>query len=165
MKGTKVLIMSSTQMYVYLPAFDKVRRIASHTTKDRSFLGMTFSPDDFPASYGGDYSASIATATPASYELVLAAKGTAERPYARIEMTVARDRMVPTELRYFDETGKKVKTETRSNYTCQDDICDPRERKMADDARPGAWTKLVRKAWEVNVPLSDDLFSARSLAK
>src|SRR5262245_13058727 len=28
MKGTKVLVLSSTQMYVYLPAFGKVRRIA-----------------------------------------------------------------------------------------------------------------------------------------
>lgn len=32
-------------MYVYLPAFGKVRRIASHT-KDQGFLGLTFSQDD-----------------------------------------------------------------------------------------------------------------------
>src|ERR1700733_10051447 len=42
MKGTKVLILSPTQMYVYLPAFGKVRRIASHT-KDQGFLGLSFS--------------------------------------------------------------------------------------------------------------------------
>ena len=40
MKGTKVLILSPTQMYVYLPAFGKVRRIASHT-KDQGFLGLS----------------------------------------------------------------------------------------------------------------------------
>src|SRR5262245_8249677 len=32
LKGTKVLILSPTEMYVYLPAFGKVRRIASHTS-------------------------------------------------------------------------------------------------------------------------------------
>src|SRR5579871_6191295 len=67
MKGTKVLVLSPTQMYVYLPAFGKVRRIASHT-KDQGFLGLTFSQDDMATtSYGPLYAASVlsddATAT------------------------------------------------------------------------------------------------------
>src|SRR5689334_6744260 len=45
LKGTKVLILSPTEMYVYLPSFGKVRRIASHTN-DQSTFGITFSQDD-----------------------------------------------------------------------------------------------------------------------
>src|SRR5262249_35132522 len=44
LKGTKVLILSTTEMYAYLPAFGKVRRIASHTN-DQSAFGMVFSQD------------------------------------------------------------------------------------------------------------------------
>src|SRR5262249_50561685 len=59
MKGTKVLVLSPTQMYVYLPAFGKVRRIASHT-KDQGFLGLTYSQDDLATSaYSPQYTASV----------------------------------------------------------------------------------------------------------
>jgi hypothetical protein len=50
MKGTKVLILSPDQKYVYLPAFGKVRRIAS-SVGDQGFMGMTFSQDDFVTKY------------------------------------------------------------------------------------------------------------------
>src|SRR5258706_16469000 len=46
MKGTKVLVLSPTQMYVYLPAFGKVRRIAS-SVAGQGFMGMTYAQDDF----------------------------------------------------------------------------------------------------------------------
>jgi len=57
MKGTKVLILSSTQMYVYLPAFGKVRRIASSVT-DQGFMGLTFTQTDLSLTrYSADYTA------------------------------------------------------------------------------------------------------------
>ena len=65
MQGTKVLILSPTQMYVYLPAFGKVRRIASHT-HDQGFFGLAFSQDDLATtSYGAQYAGQIAAQTPA----------------------------------------------------------------------------------------------------
>ncbi|MGB0638377.1 MAG: outer membrane lipoprotein-sorting protein, partial [Myxococcota bacterium] len=33
MKGTRVLVLSRQQMWVYLPAYNKVRRVASHVTQ------------------------------------------------------------------------------------------------------------------------------------
>jgi hypothetical protein len=38
MRGTKVLILSPTQMYVYLPSYGKVRRIANHTKDQASWV-------------------------------------------------------------------------------------------------------------------------------
>jgi len=163
MQGTKVLILSPTQMYVYLPAFGKVRRIASHT-RDRGFLGLAFSQDDLATtSYGAEYTGQIAAQTPAQLVLVLTAKDVPNAPYAKIEITVAKDHMVPLQFKYFDAEGANIKTETRSNYACAGAVCTPGEIKMVDNIK-GNWTRLVRKGWQQNVPIPDDAFSARSLA-
>ena len=45
MKGTRVLVLSRQQMWVYLPAYRKVRRVASHV-KQQGFMGTTYSDED-----------------------------------------------------------------------------------------------------------------------
>jgi outer membrane lipoprotein-sorting protein len=163
MKGIKLLILSPTQMYIYLPTFGKVRRIASHT-HDQGFLGLAFSQDDLATtSYGAQYVGQIAAQTPAQYVLVLTAKDVPNATYAKIEITVAKDRMVPLQLNYFDAEGANIKTETRSNYACAGAVCSPGEIKMVDNVK-GNWTRLVRKSWQQNVAIPDDVFSARNLA-
>lgn len=164
MKGTKVLILSPTQMYVYLPAFGKVRRIASHT-KDQGFLGLAFSQDDMATTaYSQLYTAAVGSETPAEWHLVLTPKAGQETPYAKIEVTVTKDKRVPSELKYFSAEGKNVKTETRTGYTCEGDVCTPGELKMTDNGK-GNWTKLIAKSRKVNAGISDDLFSQRSLGE
>ena len=162
MKGTKVLILSPTQMYVYLPAFGKVRRIASHT-KDQGFLGLTFSQDDMATTrYGALYQASIASETGSEWNLVLTPKGS-EAPYTKIEVTVTKDHKVPAQLKYFSD-ATNVKTEVRSGYSCEGDVCTPGELKMTDNVK-GAWTKLISKSRKVNGAISDDVFSQRNLGE
>jgi outer membrane lipoprotein-sorting protein len=162
MQGTKVLILSPTQMYVYLPAFGKVRRIASHT-HDQGFFGLAFSQDDLATtSYGVQYAGQIAAQTPAQYVLVLTAKDVPNAAYAKIEMPVAKDRMIPLQLKYFNAEGANIKTETRSNYSCAGAACTPGEIKMVDNVK-GNWTRLVRKSWQQNVAIPEDVFSVRNL--
>ncbi len=165
MKGTKVLIMSPTQMYVYLPSFGKVRRIAS-SVSDQGFLGMTFSQDDLASqSYGSLYEARIGSETPAEYKLVLTPKAGQTTPYAKIEVTLGKEKMLPSELKYFNVGGTNVKTETRTGYTCEGDVCTPAELKMVDNTKGFASTKMVRTKWKVNEAMSDDLFSKRALGE
>jgi hypothetical protein len=76
MNGIKFLILSPTQMYVYLPSFGKVRRIASHT-KSLGFFGLAFSQDDLAVtSYGAQYVGQVASQTPTQYVLVSHCQGT-----------------------------------------------------------------------------------------
>lgn len=165
MKGTKVLILSTTQMYVYLPAFGKVRRIASSVT-DQGFMGLTFTQTDLALTrYTPEYTATVASESGDSWKLVATAKAGQTPPYAKIEITVAKSNSLPTELRYFNGSGTHIKTETRSGYTCEGNVCTPSEMKMVDHTKAGQWTKLVRKTWKVNEAMSDDLFSKRSLEK
>ena len=44
-RGMRILIRSFTQIYVYLPAYKKVRRVASHV-RSRGFMGTTMSFDE-----------------------------------------------------------------------------------------------------------------------
>lgn len=164
MKGTKVLIVSPSQMYVYLPAFKKVRRIASHT-KDQGFLGLAFSQDDMATqAYGPTYEGKIAGSSATQTTLVLTPRAGKDTPYARIEVLVNKDKNLPAELKYFNAEGKNIKTETRTGYTCEADVCTPGELKMVDNTK-GNWTTLVRKGWKVNESISDSVFSQRNLTE
>lgn len=164
MKGTKVLVLSPAQMYVYLPAFGKVRRIASHT-KDQGFLGLTFSQDDLATTaFGPDYTAAIASEDASTWKLALTPKAGKDTPYTKIEITLSKDKKLPSELKYFDGAGKNIKTETRTAYACEGDVCTPGELKMVDNVK-GAWTKLVVKRRQVNKEISDDVFTQRNLAE
>jgi outer membrane lipoprotein-sorting protein len=159
MKGTKVLILSPTQMYVYLPAFGKVRRIASHT-KDQGFLGLSFSQDDMATTaYGLLY-----TGTVSGDGITLTPKPGVETPYAKIEVSINKDHGTIAQLKYFNGDGNNVKTETRTNYSCDGDVCTPGELKMVDNVK-GNWTKLVAKSRKVNEEISDDVFSQRNLGE
>jgi outer membrane lipoprotein-sorting protein len=164
-KGTKVLILSPTQMYIYLPSFGKVRRIASHTT-EQGFMGMTFSQDDMLlTTYGSYYTASVASDSGGVEKLNLTAKADSGAPYAKIELTVDKSNNLPTKIDYFDDSGKNVKTETRSGYTCEGDVCTPTDFTMVDHTKSEASTTLHRKSLKVNEEMSDDVFSKRNLEK
>ena len=52
-KGMKVLVRSVNQMYVYLPAYRKVRRVASHV-RSQGFMGTAFGFDDMSTVVYGD---------------------------------------------------------------------------------------------------------------
>jgi outer membrane lipoprotein-sorting protein len=165
MKGTKVLILSPTQMYVYLPAFGKVRRIASHTT-DQGFMGMTFTQDDFAAQvYGPWYSGQQVSDSGGDQKLTVLPKAGQTTPYGKLEFTVLKDNGLPSEIKYFNASGTHVKTETRSNYKCEGKVCTPMELKMTDHSKGGQWTKFTTKTWKVNQDISDDVFSKRNLEK
>jgi outer membrane lipoprotein-sorting protein len=164
MKGTKVLIVPPSQMWVYLPAYGKVRKIASHT-KDQGVQGLTFTQDDMATtSYGPQYTGTITAQSATDYTVVLTPKPGADTGYSKIEVTVMKDHMVPSQLKYFNADGNNIKTETRTGYSCEGDVCTPGELKMTDNTK-GAWTKLIAKSRKVNAEISDDVFSVRNLGE
>lgn len=165
LRGTKVLIVSPTQMYVYLPAYKKIRRIASHVT-EQGFMGTTYSNDDLAlVRYADKYDASLASETEEAWVLKLAARKEAEAPYAAIRLTVEKARHLPLRIEYFDGEGRKLKTEVRRAYTCEAGVCAPSELSMTDHTDGDHVSTLKRKQWKVNSGLPDRLFTKRSLAR
>lgn len=167
MKGTKFLILSPTQMYAYLPSFGKVRRVGSSAT-DQGFLGLTFSQDDFAnQTYTALYTAKLDSSSADKQVMTLTPKAGVTAPYGKLQLTVTfKDKKpLPSEIKYFNDKGTHVKTETRTGYTCEQDVCTPVELKMVDHTKNNTASKFVRKKWKVNEKFSDDLLTKRSLGE
>ena len=157
LKGTKVLSLSPTKMWIYMPSFRKVRRVASHTS-DQSFLGTAFSAADMNLTrYSGSYSC-----TGGPNKLNLKARDGVRVTYGRIEMTVDK-RLLPTALKYYDEGGKHVKTETREDYFCKGKVCTARRMVMVNHAKGGLSSELTLGKHAINGRISKKLFSKRNL--
>ena len=164
-KGTRVLVLSRSQMYIYLPAYRKVRRIASHVTQ-QGFMGTTYSHADMSASRFGDvYTGKLQSETETDWVLELAPIPDKEAAYPKVVMTIAKEKHLPKELKYFNDKGEHIKTETRDGYDCKGTICNPTVLKMTDHTRNGAWTELRCTKWDANVGIEDDLFTVRTLQR
>ena len=165
MKGTRVLVLSRQQMWVYLPAYRKVRRVASHV-KQQGFMGTTYSDEDMSTTqFGSVYTAAVASESEADVQLRLTPRAGAESGYALAEMVVRKDIMLPSEIRYFSESAQHLKTETREDYDCSQDLCTPKRMKMTDHSRGDAWTVLEATSRKVNQGVPDSTFSVRNLER
>lgn len=162
-KGTKVLILSDSQMYVYLPSFGKVRRVASHV-KDQGFLGTTFSQTDMALMrYSPYYEATQESEDGDGWTIRMTPKAGVTAPYPGIKMVVSKANRLPVRIDYYNDAGVNIKTETRSDYRCEGDVCTPGEQKMVDHTKGEHWSKLVLKKYKINPTLPDDMFSKRTL--
>jgi outer membrane lipoprotein-sorting protein len=158
MKGTKVLSLSASKMWIYLPSFRKVRRVASHTS-DQSFLGTAFSAADMNLSrYSKIYSCSQQGDT-----LDLKARDGKGATYGRIVIKIDKAKMLPLDMKYFDAGGRHVKTELRSGYFCEGKVCSAKTIKMTNHAKGGLWSELTLTDHKINAKMSKKLFSKRNL--
>jgi len=165
MKGTRVLIQSYSQMYVYTPAYKKVRRIASHVN-EQGFMGTTLSNADMStAQFAPVYDAALKDEGDEAYVLTLTPKDAKKAIYGKLEMTIRKDIPYASEIRYFNDSGEQVKTETRGDYTCEGTICNPATITMTDHTRGDMSTTLKRSEWGVNTGVGDDVFSVRNLQR
>ena len=164
-KGTRVLILSDTQMYVYLPAYKKVRRVASHVTA-QGFMGTAYSQDDLAmTTYADKYDAKVLEESETTAKLELTAKPGKQVAYPKIHVVMEKERALPLEFTYFDDKGTKLKTESRSDYKCDGPICVPYVMKMEDHTTPGHATSLTTKKWKVDSDLEDRIFTRRYIQK
>lgn len=164
-KNTRVLILSDTQMYVYLPAYKKVRRVASHVTA-QGFMGTAYSQDDLAVTtYADKYTPTVVEEKDGNVKLELKVKDGKDVAYPKVHMTVESARKLPVEMTYFDDKGTKLKTEQRTDYKCDGDVCVPFTMKMVDHTSPGHETRLVTKAWKLDSGLKDRIFTRRYLQR
>lgn len=165
MKGTRVLVLSRQQMYVYLPAYNKVRRVASHVT-EQGFMGTTYSDEDMSTTrFGEVFTPTILSEDDATVTLELNPRADQKTGYTKLEMVLRKDLGLPQEIRYFKANGKHVKTESRGAYDCGEGICTPGEMTMTDLSRGGAWTRLTVSERHVNQGVPDSTFSVRNLER
>jgi hypothetical protein len=162
-KGMKVLILDVSQLYVWLPAYRKVRRVASHV-RDQGFMGTALSQDDMSVvTYGDLYEGKFLSETKTEWKIEGKLRAGKDFPYPKIEFEIRKDYHQPSAVRYFDAKGTMVKSEARTGYRCQGDICNPAVLKMTDHVRNGIATTLTQAKWETNTGVPDSFFTQRSL--
>ena len=78
---------------------------------------------------------------------------------------IRKDLGLPSEIRYYSAEGQHLKTETRPEYDCGEDICTPSKMKMTDHTRGDVATTLIVLERRVNTGIQDSVFSVRSLER
>ena len=108
-KGVGFLSLGEKEMYLYMPAFHKIRRIASHV-KNESFMGTDFSYDDIAQSkYSDDFKPTLKGETEKQYILELLRKPDSDVDYKKLIMFVNKSNFVPDSIQFFDQKGKLKK--------------------------------------------------------
>lgn len=166
-KGMGILIKDRDTMYVYVPEFDKVRRVASHARK-QTFLGSDFNYEDMAMSrLSDDYVAEIEKETPEEVTLLLKARPDRSPAYPKLRVVVDRKTVQMKRQEYFDEDGRHVRTQERSemkafggaDYAVQSRI------KMIDHTNHDHHTILQMSDFKADHEIPDRLFSKRTLVR
>ena len=159
--GIAFLSLPKDVMYIYMPAFGKERRIASHV-KNQNFAGTDFSYDDMEAKlFSSKYDPEIIDQTNETYTLKLTPKPDLKTDYSKQLMIVDKQNFYPVTNEYYDKGGKKAKEafytfEKIGNYWSSKEI-------LMKDLKKKHSTKMIVSDVTYDQGLSDDEFTVRKL--
>lgn len=162
-KHIGLLILSEDQMYLYLPEFHRIRRIASSSKKD-SFQGSDFSYDDMGFSnYSAYYSPKLISQDEDQWVLELTKKNGVKKPYDKIVLAVDKKTFMPLKMDLYNRSGTLWKqaeyvTKKMSNYHVIDTI-------RIEDRLNGSHTTLEFKEIKLDQGLDKTIFSQRFLKR
>jgi len=165
-KGMGVLIESADTMYVFLPGFQRVRRMGTHV-KNQSFMGSDFSFEDMAEiSYGNVYDAKVVGSDEKNWILELNAKAGQDLEFPKIKLWADKTMFQPTKMEYYDATGKNLKTQLRQDYAKDSPRhWQPGKVVIIDHRRNDHESQIVFTATKIDSGLSDEIFSVRSLVR
>ncbi len=160
--GIGILSLPNDVMYLYMPAYEKERRIAS-SVKNQGFAGTDFSYDDMESkAYTEKYDAVSLKTEGNDYILELKPKENNKTEYSKLIITLGKDNNYPKKVQYFDKSNKQVKElnntkiEKKGNYW----VATLFEMK---DLRKGTKTQMEFTSVKYDSGLSDDEFTVRKL--
>lgn len=160
MKGMATLVRSPSEVYTYLPAQRKIRRVAAHKM-GQSLAGSDMTNDDMAfASWVAAYSPKLESETADAWVVRATAKGAA--PYPTAMITITKDGYQPIEYKFMNDKGEVVKI--FSNTELKDWGGYKRCQKVTvTTVATGHKTILELKAFKINQGYDDDMFSKREL--
>lgn len=169
-RGTKFLSLNpkegENQMWLYLPALGRERRIAAHMTGD-SFMGTDFTYEeiggsfDYQDDYGVKRLADQVEQGVDCYLLELTAKGD-QALYEKVQLWVWQAELVPVKIEFY-RGGQLAKTLTLSEFKQISGELIPHEVVMADNVQG---TKTILQITEVSQEeVADEIFTVRNLRR
>jgi len=163
-RGVGFLRLARDRLYLYLPAFRRVRRIASSAT-DENFMGTDFTYEDMSQnSYSDDYLASKISKNGDMYKLVLQPRDGAGIHYSKLVIYADQGDFVLRKVEYYDGRGEQIKTLTVDDIQQIDGYWMGRKMTMQNQARHHT-TRLSLSDIRFDQGLSDGEFTERSLKR
>jgi len=163
-KGIGFLSLPAGVMYIYLPAFNKTRRIASHV-KNNKFAGTDFTYEDMEAkNYADFWDPKLLRTEDGKYVLELKPKSGTETDYSKIIVWVGTDNYFPSKFEYYDKGGKLTKTMTRDKIEKVNGYLTARESEMRD-LLSNHTTRMVVTNIRYDTGIPDERFTERYLAQ
>jgi len=163
-KGIGFLSLPAGVMYIYLPAFNKTRRIASHV-KNNKFAGTDFTYEDMEAkNYADSWIPKLVRAEDGKYVLELVPKNGTGTEYSKIIMWVGEEDYYPSKFEYYDKGGKLSKIMTRNKIDKVNGYLTARETEMRD-LGSGHTTRMVITNIRYDTGIPDERFTERFLAQ
>lgn len=163
-KGVGFLSITDNQMYLYLPAFRKIRRIASHI-KNENFMGTDFSYEDMSETkFSDEYSARLEKEETNQYLLELTPLPEADVSYAKLNMWVDKNTFIPVKTEYFSKQGKLIKRFVAEEIKNVDGYWFAMKAKM-ETLKSGHQTVLEVLEIQHDAGISDKFFNKRNLKK
>jgi len=166
LRGMRTLVRSPTQSYVWLPAFRKVRRLATHT-KEQGFMGTSFSEHEMSMTeLAPIFKAKLLENTDKYWKVEGVRRKGQDVPFSKIVLTIRKDVKQAAETQFYNNDGMLVKTERRLDYVCSDPKhCTAKVIEMVDHTRNALKSQLKLKEWKIDVGLKDSFFTLRALQR
>jgi len=162
-KDLGFLVLADDQMYLYLPEFQRVRRIASHNKKE-SFVGSDFSYDDLgTAGFSAFFDPELKEENDKFYILELKRKPGAKKQYSKITLAVDRETMMPVRAELYDDSGQLFKVETQENSRIGKYWVPTKF--IMENVKAGTSTVLELRNVKVDQNLSLEIFTERNLKR
>lgn len=167
-KGMGMLTENRDTMYVYLPGFQKIRRMGTHV-KNQGFMGSDVTYEDMAEMrYGDIWSPKLSATEDKAWILELTPQPGKQSDYAKIKMWIDKTAKLPTRLEFYDASGKKVKTQIRSNLQLDQGSTthySPTLIEFIDHRRNDHKTHLINSNMRADTNVPDDTFTQRSLLR
>jgi len=157
--GISVLSLPNDIMYLYLPAFDKERRISA-SIKNQNFAGTDFSYDDMESKpYAEKYTAKLIKTEENVFVVELTPKERSD--YSKIIVYINKANYYPELMEYYDRGNTKIKV---AEYTFKKigKYWNAIEIEMTD-LKKNHKTKMQMSDVKYDTGLSDDEFTVRIL--
>lgn len=169
-RGTGFLTLENkdrdNDQFIYFPAFNKTKRIASSQQGDR-FMGSDFSYEDlqpFDLDEGTHRILKEQTINGIETDVVETLVTDADSQYGKVETWVRRDNHLPLQIRFYNKKMKPLKRLLMLAFDTVDKKPVITKMKM-ENAKTKGHTVMETKELKLNQNLSDSLFTQRSLEK
>ena len=164
-RGIAFLSIDSNTSFVYLPAYKKIRRLASHV-RNQTFMGSDFSYEDMATTgYLVDYNGKLLGQDDKYYNIELTPKPGSKVSYSKLIVHISKGRFKYERLEYFDAKGEKVKEEMRENWQKYNDKYWNTTHIRMINLKDNHKTLLESEEIKYDTGFSDEIFTQRNMKR